>query len=82
MMAAATVSKVIAPSGAYKLEDLAELALPLGVPVEECYFEINAINAGVRTLSARLRTRSDPVQDLAELPVASAEYVRTKQPGT
>jgi hypothetical protein len=80
-MPGATTSKVIGPSGAYKPEDLEELALPLGLPVEQCHFEINALNSGVRTLSARARTNGDPKQDLAKLPVPSAEHVRTKLPG-
>jgi hypothetical protein len=80
-MAGATTSKAIAPSGKYTPEDLEELALPLGLPVEQCHYEINALNGGVRTLSARRRTAADPVQDLGKLPVPSAEYVRTKLPG-
>jgi hypothetical protein len=79
-MAGATVSKTIGPDGAYTADDLAGLAVQLGLPVDECYFEINAINNGVRTLSARARSRSDSAQDVTNLPVPSADYVRTKMP--
>jgi hypothetical protein len=91
-MAGATATKTIGPDGGYKPEDLAELAAQLGLPVTECYFEINAINAGVRTLSARARSSGDPLQDLRPrvpfdhlsdedapgLPLPSEQYIRTR----
>jgi hypothetical protein len=80
-MAGATTTKTIGPDGAYKPEDLAELAAQLGLPVDECWFEINAINGGVRALSARRRSGADErTQDVTKLPVPSAEEVRTRMP--
>ena len=63
-MAGATVTKLIGSDGVPTSGDLADLAAQLGLPTNQCHFEVNLPNPGytfgdARMLSARARDTGD-----------------------